>query len=183
MRKPQKSKEELLSDLTDIFRKNGFHGTTLSLLTEKTGLERASLYHYFSNGKGGMAEAVLLHVLEEFSSTVLSTLQTKEPPKTRLKKMLKALKDFYQDGKNLCFITVFSVGEVSPKVAKNLKSATETWQKLLADCLTQAKIKKPKEEAWAAVASVQGSLILNQVTNNQKAFDHTLSTLARSWSL
>jgi AcrR family transcriptional regulator len=48
--------------LAEIFRELGFEGATLSRITERTGIGKGSLYHFFPGGKEEMAAAVLAEV-------------------------------------------------------------------------------------------------------------------------
>ncbi|MFK7826594.1 MAG: TetR/AcrR family transcriptional regulator [Oligoflexales bacterium] len=183
MRKASKSREELLADLTKVFREHGFHGTTLSKLTQATGLERASLYHYFPKGKQDMASAVILGALESLENEVLVHLQTDAGPKEKLRKMLIALKHFYKDGTDQCFISIFSVGEIKEDIAAKLKTATESWVDLLVTIFHNLAYPTPNQEAIKALSSIQGSLVLSHITKDPEIFTGCLRSLANSWEL
>ena len=92
MRKKTKTKEEITKELVEIFRQEGFYGTTLTKLTKASNLEKTSLYHHFPKGKDEMAESVLLYILEDLKATVLTNLEEQKPPKKRLKLMFKSLR-------------------------------------------------------------------------------------------
>ncbi|WP_309663810.1 TetR/AcrR family transcriptional regulator [Tabrizicola sp.] len=46
-----------MSDAALLFRKNGYHATGLSEILSASGLPKGSLYHYFPDGKVGLAMA------------------------------------------------------------------------------------------------------------------------------
>ncbi len=48
-------KLELITILDDVFRRRGYEGATLSVLSRACGLGKASLYHHFPGGKDEMA--------------------------------------------------------------------------------------------------------------------------------
>ena len=50
---------DALPALAEVFREHGFEGASLSLISERTGLGKGSLYHFFPGGKEEMAAAVL----------------------------------------------------------------------------------------------------------------------------
>ena len=52
-------KPTLIRSLLNIFREYGYEGASLSKISERTGLGKASLYHHFPNGKQQMAQEVL----------------------------------------------------------------------------------------------------------------------------
>ena len=45
------SKEKIILQLIPVFRQYGYGGTSLAMLIKATGLGKASLYHYFPEGK------------------------------------------------------------------------------------------------------------------------------------
>ena len=52
---PLLSKEEVLARLMATFRSDGYDGASLAELSQRTGLGKSSLYHYFPGGKAEMA--------------------------------------------------------------------------------------------------------------------------------
>ena len=166
-----------------VFRQNGFHGTTLTKLTEQTGLEKASLYHYFPKGKNEMATVVLTSIIEDLSSKVLSLLKTDSPPRSKLKSMLFAIQDFYQGGTALCFLTIFSVGKPNEKISQLLAKALTTWINTLSHVLEELGTKQSKQQSVFVISTIQGSLILAHLKNDPLLFQNSLSLLAESWSI
>lgn len=183
MRKPTKDKAQILRELTEVFRDNGYDGTTLSKLTEKTGLERASLYHYFPGGKSAMAEAVLTHVLEELSAKVLSALNSSSSPTRRLSEMLEATNDFYNGGQDLCFVSIFAIGENSEHITSALRMAVTSWLASLETTLCEAGKPDARGLANASLSCIQGSLVLSGVTHNPQPFVDAIAFLRKAWSL
>lgn len=183
MRKPAKEKDQILSELTEVFRANGYDGTTLRKLTEKTGLERASLYHYFPRGKKEMAGAVLAHVLNELSSKVLSILNSDQPAEQRLVGMLNATVDFYNGGEDLCFVSIFAIGESSEELSKTLRDAVGSWLASLEIALADAGKKNARSLANASLSCIQGGLVLAGVTRTPKPFQDAVEFVRNGWAL
>jgi len=181
MRKPSKEKSQILRELTEVFRENGYDGTTLSKLTEKTGLERASLYHYFPGGKKAMAEAVLSQVLEELSAKVLSALSSKSAPRDRLSDMLKATDDFYNGGKDLCFVSIFAIGVNNEQLSTTLQAAVASWLDSLKSTLADTGEPNAETLAHAGLSCIQGALVLAVVQGDPKPFRDALEFLRTAW--
>ena len=177
------TKSHVLATITEVFREHGYSATTLSKLTEATGLQKASLYHYFPKGKNEMALVVLDSILEQLQDKILNCLNEKVSPKKRLFRMLKAIGEFYKGGQLLCFITVFSIGDLDKNCRKNLKLAVEKWIKLLAKTLEEAKLPKSENKAYAVLATLQGSLILARTLNDPDIFLMCLDQLSDDWNL
>ena len=71
---PRSSRERLLDCAVDLLQRQGYRGTGLNELLERSGAPRGSLYHYFPGGKeqigaeaiaraGGQVEAAIVHLL------------------------------------------------------------------------------------------------------------------------
>jgi AcrR family transcriptional regulator len=183
LRKATKEKAILIKELGAVFRKHGFHGTSLSMLTEKTGLERASLYHHFPEGKTGMAKAVLLQALTELNTNVLQGLNEKTHPNERLAEMIDALEVFYSEGRDICFIAIFSNINSIKEINQAMTEAIELWVNLLERTLTEAGIENSKVVALNAIAGVQGSLILSSTLKKPQIFKDYLKSLKKQWSI
>src|SRR5436190_501822 len=71
---PRPSRERLLDSAVDLLQRQGYHGTGLNELLERSEAPRGSLYHYFPGGKeqigaeaiaraGGQVAAAVVHLL------------------------------------------------------------------------------------------------------------------------
>ncbi len=66
-------KLELISILDEVFRRRGYDGATLSVLSRACGLGKASLYHHFPGGKDEMADVLLQRAVAQLNDTRVST--------------------------------------------------------------------------------------------------------------
>jgi len=183
MRKPAKDRTQILRELTEVFRAHGYNGTTLSKLTQGTGLERASLYHYFPGGKRAMAEAVLKSVVEQLGANVIGALEGEAPAPARLEAMLQATSDFYNGGEELCFVSIFAIGEDSEHLASTLREAVSGWVDALTRTLADAGHDDAAGLANASLACIQGALVLAGVTHDAKPFRDALAFLRSAWGI
>src|SRR3954469_22668198 len=62
MAKTVAERAAVLPVLGEVFREHGFEGASLSLIGERTGLGKGSLYLFFPGGKEEMATAVLAEI-------------------------------------------------------------------------------------------------------------------------
>ena len=92
------SYKDLVDKLTDIFCEYGYDGTSLTILSQNTGLGRASLYYHFPGGKEEMANAVYEKITRDFTKLVLSPLATDHNFPTKIKNMLEGINLFYNNG-------------------------------------------------------------------------------------
>jgi len=86
-RKRSFDKQEVLDTAMRLFWENGFHGTALSDLTARTGLNKPSLYAAFGN-KEQLFKASMDHYTQQYGSPLLNKLL--EPETAPLEMRLKA---------------------------------------------------------------------------------------------
>lgn len=128
-----------------------------------------------------MAEAVLLDAFEELRAFALDPLVSSESPKEKIIKMLAGLELFYFGGQKICFVTVFSLGDLSLSIKSSINAALKEWIALLKKVLEDLGIAKPFESAQSALAHIQGSLILAHAMDDPEIFLNCLSSLRDGW--
>ena len=117
----------LMDKLTEVFRLHGYEGSSLSRISEATGLKRASLYHRFPGGKEEMAEAVLQRADDWFGSHILAPLAEPGEPSARVKEMAKRLGDFYGNGNHSCLLDSLSIGDEDIAIRQHIEKSFKAW--------------------------------------------------------
>ena len=67
-------KSDAITRVAEVFRELGFEGASLYEITERTGLSKGSLYHFFPEGKESMAAEILAHVDQWFVREVFENV-------------------------------------------------------------------------------------------------------------
>ncbi|GJM25403.1 MAG: TetR family transcriptional regulator [Phycisphaerae bacterium] len=175
------SDEKLFDGLITVFRTHGFEGATMSKLVEATGLERASLYHRFPGGKTEMACAVLEQAGQRFNATILAPLAEPGDPATRIAKMAKRTKEFYDGGRLSCLIDTMSVGGEKEEIKRCVAQTFKAWFDALYKISMEAGIgaKEAKQRAEDAMTSIQGALVMNRALNLTRPFARVMEDLPR----
>ncbi len=175
------NRDEAIAKLTTIFRRYGYEGTTLSKISEATGLSRASLYHHFPKGKEEIAAAVLQHVSQWFVQAVFAPLQAKGEPSERIGAMCRSICEFYHDGQEACLLALLSVGEAGDLFHAQLQGALNAWIERLASVLVETGLSEQdaRMRAEDGIAQIQGALVLVRVLNDTAPFERTLDCLPR----
>ena len=173
------SKKKVILQLIPLFRQYGYEGTSLAMLSRATGLGKASLYHYFPQGKKGMANAVMEHIASSFEEKVLQPLENTNPPQEKITNMCRALTEFYANGTNNCFFAIMSIGEADSLFHNQVKHRLEIWINAIAQVLIAAGIEpqNAKERSQNAIIEIQGALILVRILNKPEIFIKTLEKL------
>lgn len=173
------SKEEAIVKLIPAFRKYGYESASLTLLSKASGLGKASLYHYFPGGKSEMAAVVFDYVSDDFSQSVLKTLQGREEPAAKIQAACDGLREFYDSGRNSCFLAIMSFGEADKLFHDKVKARLELVIEGLAKVLVEAGIEKKiaRTRSQDAIAQIQGALILVRILDDIEPFERVIKGL------
>lgn len=176
------TREGILLDLLEEFRACGFEGVSLSRIAEVTGLGKASLYHHFPGGKGEMAQAVMDLAAQWLETHVFAPMEAGGDPAARLESVLKALEGFYQQGRKSCLLDVMPLGggpEVKAAVKAVILRLLAGFKRLAVD----AGVPKPqaKARAEAALAGIEGSLVLSRGLGEHAPFQRQIQSLRESF--
>ncbi len=171
--------DELLNRLTDVFRMYGYEGASLSLISESTGLQRASLYHRFPGGKEEMAKAVLDRAGQWLATRVLAPLSGPGKPAERIQKMAQELHRFYQGGQASCLLDSLSFGFETNAIQEHIRKGMAAWIEALTKIAREAGVpaKKSRQQAQDAISRIQGSLVVARVLKDYGSFERTLTEL------
>lgn len=170
-----------IAKIIPVFRKYGYEGTTLSMLSTATGLGKASLYHHFSEGKKGMATAVMEYVGSNFNDAVLQPLKNEGKPAEKIAVMCQNLREFYRDGKYSCFLAIMSFGEADNFFHDTIKQQLQTWIDTLAEVLIEAGIEpeRAKMRSLDAIVQIQGALTLVRILDDTAPFERAIANLSK----
>lgn len=173
------SKDDVIPKLVGVFRQYGYEGATLSRLSAATGLGRASLYHYFPQGKEGMATAVLDYLNQGLNEHVLAPLHTDLAPEARLHEMALRIEQFYAQGNRACLLALLSTGEAQDLFARQVQTTLRQWIEGLVAVAIEAGIAPEiaRERAEDAVLQIQGALVLTRGLNDPSIFQRILNRL------
>ncbi len=176
---PPRARADVLAALAEVFREHGFEGASLSLITERTGLGKGSLYNFFPGGKEEMAAAVLADVDLWFETNIFRPLREEPEPRRAIEHMLQAVDGYFRSGCRLCLVGVLAVGESRDLFARQVSAYFVAWTQALAVALASAGYDRKTAEALAedSVAIIQGALILTRATPESGTFARTLARL------
>lgn len=174
-----KKKNEILQDIMNEFRKYGYEGTSLSLISKKTHLGKASLYHHFPNGKEEMALLIIENINQDLKIKFSALFELKQEPDALLGTFLKYLSEFYDHGRTPCLIDVFSMDSAPKNVTDKVKVTFDellNYFKKIFDRFhfdEEESIKKSKN----ALCLIQGSLILTRLLGDVSYFEKAVEQI------
>jgi TetR/AcrR family transcriptional regulator, lmrAB and yxaGH operons repressor len=179
-RKASVEDEELIILLSGVFRDVGYEGATLAMLSEATGLKKASLYHRFPEGKEQMAREVLETAGAWLEENILAPLRDSGAPAARIRDMVRRLDEFYSGGKQACLLNMLSSGRIAEGPFTDLiKQVFEAWIDALSAVVADAGIdrKTARHRAERAMIMLQGSLVFSRGIGTTRPFREFLKAL------
>ncbi|PSH64420.1 MULTISPECIES: TetR/AcrR family transcriptional regulator [Phyllobacterium] len=167
---------DIIPVLAEIFREHGFEGASLSIIGEKTGLGKGSLYHFFPGGKEEMAAAVLHEIDTWFENNVYRPLREAQNPRAAISGMCGAVIDYFHSGRRICLVGAFALDNVRDRFTDQIKDYFSDWKTALAAALQRAGHDEAKasELAEEAVISIQGGLILSRALGEPTLFERAM---------
>ena len=172
-------RSDVLPALAEVFREHGFEGASLSLISERTGLGKGSLYHFFPGGKEEMAAAVLKEIDTWFTTRIFAPLQWEPDPGLAMEQMFRAVLEYFESGRRVCLVGAFAVTSSRDLFAKQVRSYFAVWQDALATALVRAGRDKATagQVAEEVLVGIQGSLVLARALNDPGVFVRAVQRL------
>ena len=121
-------RDDVIPLLGEVFREYGYAGASLSVITERTGLGKGSLYHFFPDGKDGMARAVLDDVAVWFETRVFAPLRDSEDAAVGIDHMFRSVVQFFHSGRRVCLVGTFALDETRDRFAAEVQFYFAAWR-------------------------------------------------------
>lgn len=179
-RAPTQPDDALLAQLAEVFRVHGYDGASLSLLSEATGLQRASLYHRFPGGKAEMATRVMEFANERVGRDVLAPLRQPGTPASRVREMCDRISDFYAHGEKSCLLDSLTLSDKPlPEILNSARSGFDAWHAALVEVACEAGFSASEADLRAerAIILLEGALVIARVRRSPTVFTRTLTQL------
>ncbi|WP_295556495.1 TetR/AcrR family transcriptional regulator [uncultured Hyphomicrobium sp.] len=164
--------------IAEVFREFGYEGASLSRITEKTGLGKGSLYHFFPGGKEEMATAVLADVDQWFERFVYEPLR-QDDPASAVAGMWAAVDGYFRSGGRVCLVGAFALDGTRDMFSDAIDGYFRRWIEALRDALVRhgRGDKAATMDAEEAVFGIQGALVLARALRDPSLFGRALKRL------
>jgi TetR/AcrR family transcriptional regulator, lmrAB and yxaGH operons repressor len=174
------SREQLVSQLVDVFRLYGYDGASLACIAKETGLGKTNLYYYFPGGKAEMAAAALDRVDTWLETSILQHLRGGAKPIDKIQMMCDEVNNFFDRGQNSCLWAVLALGQSSDDLFHHqIKSALLQWIDALTHVLTEAGYDADLARCHAedTILRIQGALVLARGLDDPQPFQRLMRSL------
>lgn len=167
-------RDELLQRCANTFKRFGYHGTTMDVLSSACGLTKASFYHHYPN-KEALLRDVLDWTHERLKQTLFSiafdeSLDVQE----RLTRMGRKAKRLFQDDSIGCLMGVVAVDatygktELMGPIRRFLDDWTAAFAQLYSVAHSQA---EAQSLARQLVADFEGAILLARIYGDPSYID------------
>jgi len=176
-------KSDVVPLIAEVFREFGYEGTSMNLITERTGLGKGSLYHFFPGGKEEMGRDVLAHVDAWFALHIFEPLEAGEP-KAGIEQMSTAVDEYFRSGGRICLVGAFALDETRDRFADPIRAYFVRWTEALSGALVRAGRSSSTARALAEdyVVGVQGALVLARATGDVAVFARSTQRLMAAFA-
>lgn len=183
--KSEKTKQFIIEKVAPVFNKKGLAGTSLSDLTEATGLTKGSIYGNFTNKDEVAVEAFKYNLavitnsfFEEISRSTLSPLE-------KLHSFPKSYQIRYESVIMMGGCPILNMAadadDTHPELKKMVQDVVLKIEKslvtLVKEGISKKQIKpdtKPNKIAEIMISLVEGGFMMAKLLDNRKYFEHSL---------
>ena len=172
---------DIVPVLGELFRERGFDGASLSEITQRTGLGKGSLYHFFPEGKEEMGRVVLDDVGRWFETNVFAPLRDDGDPVAGIEHMFAAVKEFFDSGRRICLVGIFALDDTRDRFAEQVQTYFADWHKALTGALKRLGYDAgtARELSEDVLSGIQGALVLARSQDDPKIFTRALKRLRK----
>lgn len=172
MSKAEKTRQFIVEKTAPIFNKKGYAGTSISDMTEATGLTKGSIYGNFAN-KDEVALAAFDHNVKK----VIAMIRAEMEKKKTVREKLLVYADVYNspygfpDGGCPILNTAVESDDTHDALKKKVVDVILSWKDLIISLLRQGienkefkEIADPEQTALSIIATIEGGIMIARVT-------------------
>lgn len=166
-------KKELLHRCWEVFNRHGYHGTSVSMLAEATGLGKSGLMHHHLS-KESLMRAVLEFAQETLRTTVFSVATEDLPPEQRLEKMLRRQNRLVKLERQGCFFanTALETGREG-LFNEPIQVIWSEWRATVAGILcSQLSPEEAASTAYRLLLEYEGAIIMYKISHDESHLEH-----------
>jgi AcrR family transcriptional regulator len=160
------SRERLLDSAVDLLQRQGYHGTGLNELLERSEAPRGSLYHYFPGGKEQIGAEAIARAGDQVAAAVVHLLRAKPSVADAVEALAGLLAagleaSAFERGCPVA-TTALEVTPGSEPIRAAVQASFESWLAPLRERLEAAGFDRPQaaRRADLAIATLEGALVL-----------------------
>ena len=177
-------KLELISILDEVFRRRGYDGATLSVLSRACGLGKASLYHHFPGGKDEMADVLLQRAVAQLNELAYRHLDRPAPWNQRLSGFVDGFAAYCENGTRNCLVAELTATAARARFADRIQVQTNAWLRQLTAAFAETGVseKRARRRARELLGALYGALVVARMLDDPKPFLQTVERLSKAFA-
>ena len=170
------TKDQIVVAATELFRRQGFNGTSMSQVAEVSGATTGSIYHFFPSGKAQLTEEVLRKSGESYRQLVEAIVTSATDPAIAMSDAFAGAAAVLAstDYIDPCPIGTIAreVANTHPELREVANSIISSWVETVSTIFEEAGIASDRASSLArlAVASIEGGFIMARSSREVDAF-------------
>jgi AcrR family transcriptional regulator len=174
MSKAEKTRQFIVEKTAPLFNIKGYAGTSLSDMTDATGLTKGSIYGNFNN-KDEVAIAALEHNLKKVEAIIRQEMNKQKSAKRKLQVYIDVYSNFlkfpFPEGGCPILNTATEADDTHPRLRKIAAEAINSWknkiirliEKGIEDREFNSKVNS-EQTALTIIAMIEGSIMITKLT-------------------
>ena len=148
----------------------------MAVLSQATGLQKASLYHHFPGGKNEMLETAVLATIVELERRVFRFLDTNDDAAKRIAQVLGGFEIYTNGGRRSCLLAVIAQSSVAENFKSRIGAQFSAWIAHLSTTLVEFGHgpKRADTLALETLETLYGSLVVGRLLGAFEIFDLSL---------
>ncbi len=177
-------KLELITILDEVFRRRGYEGATLSVLSRACGLGKASLYHHFPGGKEEMADLLLQRAVSQLNMLAYRHLDRPAPWNQRLRGFVEGFAAYCEHGTRNCLVAELTATAARAQFGERIQVQTNAWLRQLTAAFAETGIseKRARRRARELLGALYGALVVARMLEDPKPFLQTAERLSKGFA-
>ncbi len=186
------TRERILRAAMALFRRHGFHNTSLAQILEKANVTKGGFYFHFKS-KEELGFAVLQRTKNFWMKNVIATISHEPDARSQIRRMVEIMTQMYRGdifhGCALLAVLTAEMMESKNEFASRIKSILKEWQNSIVVILEQAKMEGLIREdadtesvALLLIGCCQGTTMMGHLDPEAVDYDMLLHDLER-WIL
>ncbi len=170
LEKGRLTRKRIVEAAAELFRKNGFHNTSLSQILKAAGITKGGFYFHFKS-KEELGDAVIDHMKDFWVHNVLEEVAKEKGALRRIERMFEIMIDTHEGniyhGCALLAVLTAEMMEVEQHFSERLRKIYAEWKASIVEILKQGKreglFKKdvnPDSLALLIIGSLEGTTMM-----------------------
>lgn len=164
------TREDVVGRAVEVFRRRGFHGTSMADLAAACGILKGSLYHHFPS-KDDLALAVLEDIHAHFRAAIFPLAHGPLPPADRMAALARAVTAYFAGRDGSCLMGAFAleIGAGDERFAVRIRAYFDDWAAAVAAPLEPRHgVVEAQRLGRDFVARTQGALMLLKLAGDDE---------------